>query len=101
MNGRALSYLSIAAKAGKIKSGEYQTESAIRSNEAELVILTVDASEGTKKKIRNMTSYYKVPLSEICTKEKLGALIGKDMRSCAAITDGNLAAAFLDKLGNM
>ena len=41
----ALSMLGIAAKAGKVASGEYQTEHAVKSHKAFLVIVAEDASE--------------------------------------------------------
>ena len=51
---RLLSYLGLAKRAGKVASGEFQTEEAIRKGKAELVLVAGDASDNTKKKFRNM-----------------------------------------------
>ena len=40
---RALSMLGIAAKAGKVVSGEFSTEKAVKSDRAELVLVAKDA----------------------------------------------------------
>ena len=46
---KVLSMLGIAAKAGKIVSGEFATENAVKSAKAFLVVTAADASENTKK----------------------------------------------------
>lgn len=49
-----LSLMGIAKKAGKIVSGEFQTEQAVKSGRACLVVLSAEASDNTKKKFLNM-----------------------------------------------
>ena len=46
-----LSLAGLAAKAGKVVSGEFATEKAVKTGKAFLVITARDASENTKKKI--------------------------------------------------
>ena len=53
--------LGLAAKAGKIQSGEFSTEKSVKSGRAYLVIVSEEASENTKKMFRNMCTYYRVP----------------------------------------
>ena len=53
-NSRARSYLGLAKKAGKVRSGEFQTEEAVKKKLACLVILAADASDNTKKKFQNI-----------------------------------------------
>ena len=50
MTYKDLSMLSIAAKAGKVKSGSLAVLNSIRDGEAVFVMITEDASENTKKK---------------------------------------------------
>lgn len=95
---RVLSMLGITAKAGKIVSGEFGTENAVKSGKAFLVVIASDASENTEKKFRDMTDFYEVPLIVYGTKETLGGCIGKDYRSSLAITDEQLAEAVKKKL---
>ena len=45
-----LSMLGLAAKAGKIVSGEFATEQAIKADKACLVVIAKDASDNTTKK---------------------------------------------------
>lgn len=83
--------ISISMKAGKVAAGEFAAEQAIRAGSAELVIVSEDASENTKKKFRDMAAYRKIPFTEFLPKSELGALIGKGERSSLVITDANLA----------
>lgn len=95
---RALSMLGIAMKAGKVASGEYQTEHAIKSGKAKLVIIAEDASDNTKKMFESMCAHYGV--RQICygSKESLGHNIGKEFRASLAVTDRGLAQAILQKM---
>ena len=95
---RVLSMLGIAAKAGKIASGEFATENAVKAGKAFLVVTAADASENTAKKFRDMTDFYRVPLVVYGTKESLGGCIGKDYRSSLAVTDEKLAQAGTNKI---
>ena len=87
--------ISLAAKAGKLVSGEMMTEKIIRSGRACLVLLAGDASENTKKSFKDHCLYYNVPLIMISSKEVLGSLMGKESRAMAAVTDENLSALIL------
>lgn len=97
-NDRVLSMLGIAAKAGSVVSGEFSTEKAVKSGHARLVIVSAEASEGTKKSFRNMTDFYHVPMYCYGDKESLGRCIGKEFRASLAVTDEKLAKAVESKL---
>lgn len=90
--------LGLAAKAGKVASGEFMTENAVKSDRAALVIVAEDASENTKKKFTNMCEYYKVPVRIHGIKDELGHFIGKEFRASLAITDKGLAQAVMKKM---
>ena len=51
---KALGMIGLATKAGKIASGEFMTENAVKSGMASLVIVSAEASDNTKKKFRNI-----------------------------------------------
>lgn len=87
MRNRVLSLLGLAAKAGKIKSGELAAEKAIKSENAFLVIIAADASDNTKKHFRDMCSYRKIPIFIYGTKDELGRCTGKESRASIALTD--------------
>jgi len=90
--------LGLAAKAGKIASGEFSTEKAVKSHQAFLVIISAEASENTKKMFRNMCSYYHVPMYLYAPKETLGHAIGKQYRASLAVLDEGFAANLIEKL---
>ena len=93
-----LSLISIAKKAGKIASGEFQTEAAVKSGKAFLVLVSEEASANTAKKFRNMCSFYEVPIFFLSDKESLGRAMGKEFRASLAIQDENFAKAILKEL---
>lgn len=90
---KAYGMIGMAMKAGKVASGEFATEKAVKSGKAALVIVSEAASENTKKKFRNMCDYYKVPVCFFGEKEELGHAIGKEFRASLAVLDTGLAKA--------
>ncbi len=88
-----LSLVSIAKKAGKVAAGGFQTETAVRSGRAGLVIVSADASDNTRKKFRNMCAFYKTPILFYGTKEQLGAAVGCEERASLAVLDAGLSGS--------
>ncbi|MBE5846503.1 MAG: 50S ribosomal protein L7ae [Lachnospiraceae bacterium] len=99
MHNKILSMLGLAMKARKLASGEFQTETAVKSGKACLVIVSSDAKDGTKKKYRDMCAFYKVPIAEYGEMEALGHAIGKADRSGLAVTDEGFAKGLMKLLG--
>lgn len=95
---RILSMLGLAAKAGKIASGEFSTEQAVKSGKAFLVIVSEEASANTRKMFRNMCSFYQVPMYLYASKEVLGHAIGKQFRASLAVLDEGFAKSLEEKL---
>lgn len=89
----------LAAKAGKVASGEFSVEKAVKSNKAYLVLVADDASDNTKKMFTNMCTFYKVPILFYADKEKLGRAIGKEMRASAVVLDKGFADSIIGKSG--
>lgn len=90
--------LGLAVKAGRVASGEFSTEKAVKSRKAFLVIVADDASENTKKMFRNMCSFYHVPLYFYADKERLGHCIGKQYRASLAVTEEGFSKSLESKL---
>lgn len=95
---RILSMLGLAAKAGKIVSGEFSTEKAIKSGKAFLVIVSEEASENTKKMFRDKCAFYETAIVFFGDKESLGHSIGRRFRASLAVVDEGLAQALQKKL---
>ena len=101
MNNQAekkiLSMIGLAVRAGRVASGEFQTETAVKTGTAHLVVVAEDASENTKKLFHDKCSFYQVPVLFMGTKEELGHAIGKEFRASLAILDAGFAEAVMKK----
>ena len=101
MNGqervKILSLLGLARRAGRIVSGQEKAENAIRSGTARLVIVTVDASDNTRKLFFDKCSFYHIPVYCFFTMDELGNAIGAGQRACVAVND----EGFADKIENL
>ena len=97
---KVLQLLSLSMRAGKISSGEFQTEESVKGGQAFLVVIASDASDNTKKKFMNMCEFYEVPLLIYSKKEDLGHFIGKEFRASLAVTDKGLADKILSEAEN-
>ena len=98
MLNRTLSMVGLATKAGKTKSGEFQTENAVKDGTAQLVIVASDASDNTKKKFQNMCDFYKVPIYFYGDKDTLGHAMGKEFRASLAILDEGFAKEIMKQM---
>ena len=97
-NNKVLSLIGLATKAGKTVSGEFSTEKSVKTGKGFLALVADDASENTKKKFRNMCTYYEVPLYFLSDKESLGRAMGKEFRASLAVQDENFAKAIMKAL---
>lgn len=88
---KVFSLLGLATKAGRVVSGEFMTEKAVKEGTAALVIVGTDASANTTKNFRDMCTFYKVPCYSYGTKEELGHAMGKEMRASLAVIDEGFA----------
>ena len=95
---RVLAMVGMAMKAGRVVSGEFSTEKAVKEGKAFLVIVSEAASDNTKKKFRNMCTYYEVPMYIYGTKEELGHSMGKEFRASLAVTEEGFAKSIEKRL---
>lgn len=95
---KVLSLLSLAQRAGGVKSGGFMTENSVKDGSAKLVIIASDASENTRNDFLNMCSYYEVLIRTYADKESLGHAIGKEMRASLAVTNEGLAKEIVKKI---
>ena len=98
INNKTMSLVGLATKAGKTASGEFSTEKAVKTGKAYLVLVAEDASENTKKKFRNMCTFYEVQLYFLSDKEGLGRAMGKEFRASLAVMDESFAQAMQKEL---
>ncbi|PTY79758.1 50S ribosomal protein L7 [Heyndrickxia sporothermodurans] len=84
---KALSLLGLANRARKVISGEELVIKEVKNGRAKLVLLSMDASENTTKKVQDKCRFYRIPIYWISNREILGTAIGKESRVVLAITD--------------
>lgn len=94
-NDRFISYLSLAQKAGKVVSGEFMVENAIKGGSANLVIVAGDASANTLKKMTDMCNFRSIPLIQYSDKTGLGRAIGKEFRVSVAVLDEGFSKSMI------
>ena len=96
---KALNYMALARKAGRIELGEEPVGAAARAQHARLVIVAQDASDHTRRRAMSFVA----GTEQLCirvpfTKDQLGQSIGRTSLAIAAFTDPALAQAFLKAL---
>ncbi|MDB5052044.1 MAG: ribosomal protein L7ae [Bacilli bacterium] len=92
---KMLSYLGLAMRAGKLVTGDEGVMGAIRSREAKLVILAVDASSNAQKKYKDKCASFNIKLIECFSRDELGSSIGKAERVVIAVNDSGFAQMIL------
>lgn len=98
MNLKIKNLLTLAAKSGNLVSGDGTCINYLKKDAVRLVILAEDASENTKKKFEDKTSYRNIPIRYYGNKEQLGTTIGKSSRTIIAIIDKGFAESILKYL---
>lgn len=98
MGNSWLSLLGLVARARKLISGEELVIKEIRRNGVKLVLLSADASDGTKKKLTDKCEYYKVPLRMVSDRNELGGAIGKGERVVIGVVDEGFAKKLISLL---
>ena len=96
---KALNYMALARKGGRIELGEEPVGAAARAQHARLVVVASDASDHTWRRALSFvagTAQQCVRVSY--TKDELGMAIGRTSLAIAAFTDPALALAFLKAL---
>jgi ribosomal protein L7Ae-like RNA K-turn-binding protein len=79
--------LGLAARAGKVISGEELVVKSIQKQNAKIVLLSKDASDNTKKKVMDKCLFYNIDIVWIDDRSVLGKAIGKEQRVVVAVND--------------
>lgn len=98
---KALNYLSLARKAGRVELGEEPVGAAARAKKARLILVASDAGDHSWRRAKSFVAgteqlCLKVPF----TKDQMGEAIGRTSLAMAAFTDPALALAFVKALGD-
>lgn len=90
--------LGLAQRAGKLISGDFAVEKAVKRGGAPLVILAMDCAVNNTKKYIQMAETHGVPLRTLLAKEELGQAIGKELRAVVLVNDSGFAKALLAEI---
>ncbi len=96
-NNRLLGTLGLCRRAGKAVLGTDLVCKAMRRKELFSVVLASDASDNTKKKIRDKTAFYSVKLVETeMSSDEIGRAVGKaGSVAVVGIADENFSNALM------
>jgi ribosomal protein L7Ae-like RNA K-turn-binding protein len=90
-------YLGLMRRSGNLITGQEMVLSAIRNQEAKMVLLAEDIGESSKKKITDKCHFYEVPFEILGTKAELSAAIGQE-RSVIATANNGFSKGLLKKI---
>lgn len=98
---KALNYLSLGRKAGRLELGEEPVGAAARAKKARLIVVASDAGDHTWRRAQSFIA----GTGQIClkvpyTKDELGQSTGRTALAMAAFTDPAMALAFVKALGD-
>lgn len=90
---RLFGMLGFAMRAGKLIIGTESVCRAMAKGSPKLVLVSLSASEGTKKKLTVKSEFYGIPHEMLsASPEKIGALLGKTYAPMAlAVTDSGFS----------
>ena len=96
---KALNYLSLARKGGRVELGEEPVGAVARALKARLIVVASDAGDHTWRRAKSFVA----GTDQICirlpyTKDEVGQATGRTSLAIAAFTDPALALAFLQAL---
>ncbi|MCD2256261.1 L7Ae/L30e/S12e/Gadd45 family ribosomal protein [Agrilactobacillus fermenti] len=87
---KLMNLLGLAMRAGKIITGESMVQQALVNGKLALVYVAQDTGASTKKKFKDKTEFYHVPIHDELTTEQITQAIGRP-RKILGITDKGFA----------
>ncbi len=83
--------IGLSCRAGKAEVGEAKAEDRIKHKKSRLIIISKDASDNTKKKIKSLCQNGGVGFIEIGNREILGKFTGRESAVVLSINDESFA----------
>ena len=95
----ALLMIGMALRAGRLEVGDEAAGDACQLRRCRLLLLASDAGEGAQRRAAHFAEEGQCLLAELpCSREELGAALGRKACAMAAVTDLGLAQAVAGKL---
>ena len=96
---KALNYLALARKAGRVELGEEPVGGAARAGKAYVILVASDAGDHTCRRAKAFAAGTQQQAVKLpYTKDEMGFAIGRQALAIAAITDVQLALALVQSL---
>ena len=96
---KALNYLALARKGGRVELGEEPVGAAASAGKAYLIVVASDAGDHTWRRAKSYAAGTQQQTLKVSfTKDELGFAIGRTSLAMAAFTDAALALAFAKAL---
>jgi len=89
---RALMFLGLATRAGKTVSGDEACRAALKKGLTRMLIVSEDASQGTKDKFKALSETFSTGYRVFGTKDGLSRFTGRPDRKVVAVNDEGFAA---------
>jgi len=95
---KALGYLALAAKAGKLRVGELDIKTSVQRGKGSLLVLARDAGQNTAHRAQKLSEDLPAPLIKTAyTKSEIAAAIGRgNPVALVLMRDEGLAKAFAE-----
>ncbi len=95
---KALGMLGLAKRAGKVVTGEFLCDKAIKNGQSRLIIIASDISDRSRKAVCDACRFYGVEYIEHATASELGNITGGGQRVVVSVNDDNFKNAILSKI---
>jgi len=95
---RIASYICLANKGGKIVSGSDQVLDKLKKGGTGILFVATDISVDIGEKFRAVAKLKGVRCEALFTKERLGALLGKELRSVLAVLDSGFVGSISSEM---
>lgn len=87
--------LGLAQKAGKLASGDYAVNSALKTGKVKLLLIARDCAENSRARLVYLCEQQQVEFRDVLSRSQLGAAIGKAQRTAVAVLDDNFVKMIL------
>lgn len=99
MSNDALLMTGMALRAGRLEVGDEAAGDACQCKRCRLLLVAADAGESARRRAAHFAGEGRCLLAELpCSREELGAALGRKSCAMAAVTDLGLARAIVEKL---
>lgn len=94
-NKKLWNAIGFSMKAGKLVSGDFAVDKALKNGKAKLLLIDMEASAGTREKWQSRAEFKNI---KSILFSNLGEAIGKPGRMVATVTDVDFAKMIEDKI---